>query len=99
MMRRTHYSDIAIQVRQRKTFLLGGIVLYYWFIQPSDLFIRYYATAVLDYVHRSEALAEWSRLANGESVPLERALGSFDMFVLHDHYGDLLEVCLELYTE
>lgn len=54
---------------------------------------------MLDYVHRSEALAEWSRLANGESVPLERALGSFDMFVLHDHYGDLLEVCLELYTE
>jgi F-box protein 21 len=47
---------------------------------------------VLDYVHRSEGLGEWSRLAKGENVPLERALGSFDLFVLHDNHGDLLEV-------
>jgi F-box protein 21 len=47
---------------------------------------------VLDYVHRSEALAEWCRLARGEAVSLERALGSFDLFVLHDNHGDLLEV-------
>ncbi|KAH8592230.1 Hemimethylated DNA-binding protein YccV like-domain-containing protein [Bisporella sp. PMI_857] len=53
---------------------------------------RYYATAVLDYVHRSKALAEWSRLAQGESVPIEMALGSFDLFVLHDQHGDLLEI-------
>jgi hypothetical protein len=25
-------------------------------------------------------------------VSLERALGSFDLFVLHDQHGDLLEV-------
>jgi F-box protein 21 len=44
-------------------------------------------------VHRSKALAEWWRLGNAEGVPLERALGSFDLFVLHDQRGDLLEVC------
>jgi F-box protein 21 len=54
---------------------------------------RYYATAVLDHVHRSMALAEWSKVATGEKVPLERALGAFDLFVLHDQHGDLLEVC------
>lgn len=47
---------------------------------------------MLDYVHRSEALGEWSRLSDGEHVSLERALGSFDLFVLHDNHGDLLEV-------
>jgi hypothetical protein len=29
---------------------------------------------------------------NGASVNLERALGAFDLFVLHDQHGDLLEV-------
>jgi len=48
---------------------------------------------VLDHIHRSKALREWSKLANGEQVSLERALGSFDMFVIHDQHGDLLEVC------
>lgn len=27
---------------------------------------------------------------------LERALGAFDMFMLHDNVGDLDEVCLDL---
>lgn len=54
---------------------------------------RYYATAVLDHVHRSKALAQWAKLGKGEDIPLERALGSFDLFVLHDQHGDLLEVC------
>ncbi|KAG9249169.1 Hemimethylated DNA-binding protein YccV like-domain-containing protein [Calycina marina] len=53
---------------------------------------RYYATAVLDFLHRSKALAEWSRLARGEHVPIERALGGFDLFVLHDQHGDLQEI-------
>jgi hypothetical protein len=75
-------------------FLRGGIIACPQYLNPADMFIRYYATAALDYVHRSEALAEWSKLAKGETVPLERALGSFDLFVLHDNYGDLLEVSL-----
>ncbi|CZR57399.1 uncharacterized protein PAC_07288 [Phialocephala subalpina] len=53
---------------------------------------RYYATAVLDHVHRSKALAEWRKVLHGEKVPLERALGAFDMFVLHDQHGDLQEI-------
>jgi hypothetical protein len=47
---------------------------------------------VLDYLHRGKALAEWHKLSRGEDIPLERALGSFDMFVLHDQHGDLQEV-------
>lgn len=54
---------------------------------------RYYSNAALDHLHRSEALAEWYKVAHTDDVPLERALGSFDLFVLHDHKGDLLEVC------
>jgi hypothetical protein len=52
---------------------------------------RYYATAVLDHVHRSKALEQWAQLGKGEDISLERALGSFDLFVLHDQHGDLLE--------
>lgn len=57
---------------------------------------RYYANSVLDHVHRANALAEWEKVVNGETVPLERALGAFDLFVLHDQHGDLLEVGLHL---
>ncbi|KAE8449928.1 hypothetical protein EG329_007067 [Mollisiaceae sp. DMI_Dod_QoI] len=53
---------------------------------------RYYASAVLDHVHRSKALAEWRKVLYGESVSLERALGAFDLFILHDQYGDLMEI-------
>lgn len=56
--------------------------------------LRFYSNAVLDYVHRSQALEEWWKLSKGDSVPLERALGAFDLFVLHDEYGDLQEVRL-----
>lgn len=57
---------------------------------------RYYANSLLDYVHRSKALAEWWKIVKGEHLSLERALSCFDMFVLHDQKGDLLEVCLSL---
>lgn len=55
-------------------------------------FLRFYSNAILDHVHRSQALEEWWRLSKGDHVPLERALGAFDLFVLHDEYGDLQEV-------
>lgn len=35
------------------------------------------------------------KLKDGLSVPLERALAVFDMFVLHDRVGDFDEVSLE----
>ncbi|TGO41772.1 hypothetical protein BHYA_0016g00090 [Botrytis hyacinthi] len=53
---------------------------------------KYYACAVLDFIHRSKALAVWSKLARGEEVSLEAALGAYDMFVLHDNIGDFQEV-------
>lgn len=64
-------------------------------LKPILLYLtlpRYYSNAVLDHLHRSKALEEWWKLGRGEGVSLERALGSFDLFVLHDQSGDLLEV-------
>ena len=38
------------------------------------------------------AIHEWTRLKDGEVVPLERALAAFDMFVLHERDGDFQDV-------
>ena len=40
------------------------------------------------------AVKEWSKLKDREQILLERALGAFDMFVLHDREGDFDEVGL-----
>ncbi|KFY03431.1 hypothetical protein O988_01484 [Pseudogymnoascus sp. VKM F-3808] len=53
---------------------------------------RFYSNAVLDHIHRAKALDEWHRLSKGDDISLERALGCFDMFVLHDRNGDLCEI-------
>ena len=53
---------------------------------------RYYAQALLGYLHRSIAVAEWAKLRNGEPVPLERALGAFDLFIPDREHGGLDEV-------
>lgn len=58
---------------------------------------RFYSNAVLDYVHRAKAVEEWYKLSKGEDIPLERALGSFDMFIIHDQQGDLQEVVIALF--
>lgn len=47
---------------------------------------------MLDYIHRTKAVAEWAKLASGDEIPLERSLGAFDMFVLHSEYGDMTEI-------
>ena len=54
---------------------------------------RYYAQALLGYLHRSIAVTEWTKLRNGETVPLERALGAFDLFIPDREHGGLDEVC------
>ncbi|KAI0397492.1 hypothetical protein F5Y17DRAFT_414539 [Xylariaceae sp. FL0594] len=70
---------------------------------------RYYSCTVLDSIHRSLAIEEWAKyqhhaarrssqqISNRErlncGMRLERALGAFDMFVLHDSPGDLDEIC------
>ncbi|KAI0409358.1 hypothetical protein F4802DRAFT_546302 [Xylaria palmicola] len=69
---------------------------------------RYYSCTVLDSIHRSLAIEEWAKYQaftrrDGPSTSnverlncgmrLERALGAFDMFMLHDNEGDLDEIC------
>ncbi|KAG6059162.1 hypothetical protein E4U17_006817 [Claviceps sp. LM77 group G4] len=64
---------------------------------------RYFSNAILDSIHRSIAVEEWYRLGlNGHSLNthvadqrdqrLERSLGAFDMFVLHDQPGDIDDI-------
>ncbi|KAI0121651.1 hypothetical protein BJ170DRAFT_588003 [Xylariales sp. AK1849] len=67
---------------------------------------RYYSCNVLDSIHRSVAIEEWAKyqkhaakigeVTNTErltcGMKLERALGAFDMFVLHDNDGDMDEI-------
>ncbi|KND93099.1 hypothetical protein TOPH_02113 [Tolypocladium ophioglossoides CBS 100239] len=61
---------------------------------------RYYGNALLDSIHRSIAIEEWHKLrldrdslgAQVAGVRLERALGAFDLFVLHDQFGDLDDI-------
>ncbi|KYK60701.1 F-box protein [Drechmeria coniospora] len=58
---------------------------------------RYYSNALLDSIHRSMAIEEWHQLrldrdlleTQVAGVRLERSLGAFDMFVLHDQFGDM----------
>lgn len=66
---------------------------------------RYYANAVLDHLHRAKAIKIWHnilmcnvdyfenpRTSTRDDISLERALGAFDLFIVHDHRGDLVEV-------
>lgn len=64
---------------------------------------RYHSSAILDSIHRSVALEEWQKLqhihlnpkvslsvrAQEPGLRLERILGAFDMFVLHEQPGDI----------
>ncbi|KAI0023483.1 hypothetical protein F4780DRAFT_84229 [Xylariomycetidae sp. FL0641] len=70
---------------------------------------RYYACTALDSIHRSLAIEEWAKYQRYAArrldenpldktrlncgMQLERALGAFDMFMLHDNEGDLDEIC------
>ncbi|KAF1946629.1 F-box domain-containing protein [Clathrospora elynae] len=41
---------------------------------------RYYANAVLERIHREIAIKVWKDLHSGKDVPIERALGAYDVF-------------------
>ncbi|KAF2658100.1 F-box domain-containing protein [Lophiostoma macrostomum CBS 122681] len=41
---------------------------------------RYYATAILERIQREMAINVWKAVSCGEDVPLERALGAYDIF-------------------
>ncbi|KAJ3468438.1 hypothetical protein MRS44_002503 [Fusarium solani] len=61
---------------------------------------RYYSGALLDSVHRSLAVEEWHKIQMASADPgahpsgfdLERVLGAFDLFVLHDQPGDIDDI-------
>ncbi|KAK2812141.1 hypothetical protein FQN50_001498 [Emmonsiellopsis sp. PD_5] len=57
---------------------------------------RYYSNATLSCLHRTIAINEWDKLRNGEDIPLERALGAFDMFILGTGPGDFNDVPIRL---
>lgn len=75
---------------------------------------RYYSCTVLDSIHRGLAIEEWAKYQQYTSqrfdqntpnvdklnggMRMERALGAFDMFMLHDNEGDLDEVRFAQYT-
>ncbi|KAK4216350.1 hypothetical protein QBC37DRAFT_417010 [Rhypophila decipiens] len=52
---------------------------------------RYYANSALDSIHRGIAVDVWSKYQSNplSTRGLDRALGAFDMFVLHDQLQDL----------
>ena len=58
---------------------------------------RYYSNAILDHIQREQALKVWQALNAQQAgrysdIPPEKALGCFDMFILHEHFGDFDEV-------
>ncbi|MCJ1398660.1 hypothetical protein MMC11_001861 [Xylographa trunciseda] len=58
---------------------------------------RYYSDAALGCLHRIMAIKEWLSLQKDEeNISLERALGAYDMFVLHDREGDFDEISTRL---
>ncbi|KAK2747271.1 hypothetical protein FQN57_002169 [Myotisia sp. PD_48] len=54
------------------------------------------SNAILGCLHRTVAIPEWIKLRNGERVPLEYALGAFDMFVVESRPGDLDDILQSL---
>ena len=71
--------------------------------KETDKGNRYFSQAILDSIHRDIAVQEWTNARESHSNPdefqLERSLAAFDMFVLHDHEGDIEEVrnsCTEI---
>lgn len=57
---------------------------------------RYYATAVLERIHRDMAIVVWKELAEGKDVPLERSLAAYDLFTRAEEAVDLDRISQEL---
>lgn len=92
MMQRILYSGITKSPTMRKMYYHGGRFERHSLKCIIDRSHRYFAMSILDHIQRSKALTEWQAMLKGKVVPLERALGAFDMFVLHENRGDFHEV-------
>ncbi|KAJ4331178.1 hypothetical protein N0V95_009929 [Ascochyta clinopodiicola] len=60
---------------------------------PDVLARRYYARAALERIHREMAIGVWKALQDGQAVPLDRALGAYDVFA---RAGDDADVDFDL---
>ncbi|KAK8070605.1 hypothetical protein PG997_010808 [Apiospora hydei] len=58
---------------------------------------RFYASAILDLIHRTIAIDIWTRLAKHDlKIKLTEALGAYDLFVLNGKWGDIEDIHEEL---
>ncbi|KAI5306554.1 hypothetical protein KEM56_000286 [Ascosphaera pollenicola] len=55
----------------------------------DNLARRYFSKSVLDFIHRSIAISTWASLRQDVKLPIEKALGAFDMFMSHIGKHDL----------
>ena len=53
---------------------------------------RFHCEAILGMIHRRTAVQEWNELQGNSPIPLERALGAYDMFVLGAKSGDFKDI-------
>ncbi|KAF2096345.1 hypothetical protein NA57DRAFT_43038 [Rhizodiscina lignyota] len=56
----------------------------------------WWSEAALGLIQRRMALEVWQKLSRGEDVPLEHALGAFDMFTVGSRNGDLWDISATL---
>jgi len=87
-----HINEIAESGYDVKETLLNQVAC------PDDaedvLARRYYATATLQRIQKEMAIHVWKDLQNGEDVPIETALGAYDLFT---RSGE--DVDLELFSD
>lgn len=58
----------------------------------APLAYSYYATAAYERIQRERAINIWKGLQDGKDVPIEEALGAFDVFVRSDEGSDIRQV-------
>lgn len=65
---------------------------------PDVLSRKWYCRAALTCLHRADAFAQLLQLrqTSGDHVPLERALGLFDLFIIQDGKGDAPDISARL---
>ncbi|KAL9129734.1 MAG: hypothetical protein Q9217_001892 [Psora testacea] len=87
-------SILASQVRRiEKT---KGIVKFGY--DAKDMLLQHLTSSdsAKDVLARRVAIEQWEKVRRKEYVPLEKALGAFDMFVMHDAKGDIDDISSNL---
>ncbi|KAF8424105.1 hypothetical protein EV426DRAFT_103045 [Tirmania nivea] len=50
---------------------------------------RYYASEALAFIHRRRAIEIWKKISDGVDIPLEEALGAYDLFIIRGANRDV----------